>query len=72
VVGYGPFSLWLIHKEGLCPSSGDINRLMMMLTWVGFGLIGYANLLLCPIGEDLSLALSSLCFNNVLSHNFIK
>jgi hypothetical protein len=30
VVGYGPFSLWVIHKEGLCPSSGDINRLMMM------------------------------------------
>jgi hypothetical protein len=31
VVGYGPFSLWVIHKEGLCPSSGDINRLMMMI-----------------------------------------
>jgi hypothetical protein len=30
-VGYGPFSLWLIHMEGLCPSSGDINRLMMMM-----------------------------------------
>jgi hypothetical protein len=30
VVGYGPFSLWVIHKEGLCPSSEDINRLMMM------------------------------------------
>jgi hypothetical protein len=30
VVGYGPFSLWVIHKEGLCPSSGDINWLMMM------------------------------------------
>jgi hypothetical protein len=29
VVGYGPFSLWVIHKEGLCPSSGGINRLMM-------------------------------------------
>jgi hypothetical protein len=29
VVGYSPFSLCLIHKEGLCPSSGDINRLMM-------------------------------------------
>jgi hypothetical protein len=29
VVGYGPFSLWVIHKEGLCPSSEDINRLMM-------------------------------------------
>jgi hypothetical protein len=23
------FSLCVIHKEGLCPSSGDINRLMM-------------------------------------------
>jgi hypothetical protein len=23
--------LWVIHKEGLCPSSGDINRLMMMM-----------------------------------------
>jgi hypothetical protein len=28
---YGPFSLCvIIQKEGLCPSSGDINRLMMM------------------------------------------
>jgi hypothetical protein len=27
----GPFSLRVIHKEGLCPSSGDINRLMMMM-----------------------------------------
>jgi hypothetical protein len=34
VVGYGPFSLWVIHKEGLCPSSGDINRLMMMMMMV--------------------------------------
>jgi hypothetical protein len=25
VVGYAPFSLCVIHKEGLCPSSGDIN-----------------------------------------------
>jgi hypothetical protein len=31
MVGYGPYSLWVIHKEGLCPSSGDINRLMMMI-----------------------------------------
>jgi hypothetical protein len=30
VVGYGPFSLCVIHKEGLCPSNGDINRLMMV------------------------------------------
>jgi hypothetical protein len=25
VVGYDPFSLCIIHKEGLCPRSGDIN-----------------------------------------------
>jgi hypothetical protein len=31
VVDYGSFSLWVILKEGLCPSSGDINRLMMMM-----------------------------------------
>jgi cellulose synthase/poly-beta-1,6-N-acetylglucosamine synthase-like glycosyltransferase len=31
VVGYGPFSLCVIHNEDLCPSSGDINRLMMMM-----------------------------------------
>jgi hypothetical protein len=30
-VGYDPFSLCVIHKEGLCPSSGDINRLMMII-----------------------------------------
>jgi hypothetical protein len=24
VVGYGPFFLCIIHKEGLCPSSGNI------------------------------------------------
>jgi hypothetical protein len=28
VLGYGPFSLCKIHKEGLCSSSGDINKLM--------------------------------------------
>jgi hypothetical protein len=32
VVGYGPFSLGVIHKDGLCPSSGEINGLMMMMT----------------------------------------
>jgi hypothetical protein len=29
VVGYGPFSLCVNHREGLCPISGEINRLMM-------------------------------------------
>jgi hypothetical protein len=32
VVGYGPFSLRAIQKEDLCPSSGLINGLMMMMT----------------------------------------
>jgi hypothetical protein len=31
VVDYGLFSLFVIHKECLCPSRGDINRLMMMI-----------------------------------------
>jgi hypothetical protein len=34
VVGYGPFSLCVIHKEDLCPSNGDINRLMMNVNCV--------------------------------------
>jgi hypothetical protein len=31
VVGCGPFSSCVFHKEGLCPSSEIINRLMMMM-----------------------------------------
>jgi hypothetical protein len=37
---YGLFSLWVIHKEGLCVSIGDIHRLLMMMyctknkTWI--------------------------------------
>jgi hypothetical protein len=30
VVGYGPFSLCVNNKEGMCLSSVDSNRLMMM------------------------------------------
>jgi hypothetical protein len=30
VVGYGPFSLCVIQKEGRCPSIGDFNGPMMM------------------------------------------
>jgi hypothetical protein len=33
VVGYDPFSLCVIHKEGLSPSSGDSNRLIMTAGW---------------------------------------
>jgi hypothetical protein len=31
VLGYGPFSLCVLHKEDLCPSSRIINTLMMMM-----------------------------------------
>jgi hypothetical protein len=31
MMAYGPFSLCVIHEEGLCPSSGDINRLITMM-----------------------------------------
>jgi hypothetical protein len=34
VVGYGPCFLCVIHKEGMCPSSRDINRLMMMTSFI--------------------------------------
>jgi hypothetical protein len=30
VVRYGPLSLCVIQKEGLCPSSGDINMLILI------------------------------------------
>jgi hypothetical protein len=32
------FSFWVNHKEGLCPSSRDINRLMMMIMMIIFKL----------------------------------
>jgi hypothetical protein len=31
ILTISPFSLCVIHKEGLCPSSGDIDRLIMMM-----------------------------------------
>jgi hypothetical protein len=31
MVGYGPFSLCAIHKEDLFHSSGNMDRLMMMM-----------------------------------------
>jgi hypothetical protein len=39
VVGYGPVTLCVIHREGLCPSSGDINQLMMMMMMWTFRMI---------------------------------
>jgi hypothetical protein len=37
VVGYGPLSFCVIHKEG--PSGGDINRLIMMMIILSFHLL---------------------------------
>jgi hypothetical protein len=34
VAGYSPFYLWVIHKEDLCPSSGGIKRLTMMMIYI--------------------------------------
>jgi hypothetical protein len=31
VVSYNPFSCCVIHKEGLCPSNRDFNRLMIIM-----------------------------------------
>jgi hypothetical protein len=33
VEDYGPFCLYVIHKEGLCPSIRGINALMMMMLY---------------------------------------
>jgi hypothetical protein len=38
VVGYGPFPLCVIHKESLCPSSEDFNKLMMVIALNGIGI----------------------------------
>jgi hypothetical protein len=60
VVSYGPFSLYVIHKEGLCPSSGDINRLMMMMTIL---IIIYPFSYIYPFGITLT--------NNILLRNLL-
>jgi hypothetical protein len=57
VVEYGPFPLCVIQKEGLCPSSVDINRLMMITVLAFEELDG-------PVGRALgvrSQKLSNVC-----------
>jgi hypothetical protein len=49
VVGYSPFSLWLIHKEGLCPSSWDINRLMMIIIKKHSVSVSYVSIILSVV-----------------------
>jgi hypothetical protein len=69
VVGYGPFSLWVLHKEGLCPSSGDINRLMMSdeVTSNSFNFrYMSASYELLKAAEQASLALASASYLNAI------
>jgi hypothetical protein len=44
VVGYGLFSLCVIHKKGLWPCSGDINVMMMMMMTCCCTLLRVSNL----------------------------
>jgi hypothetical protein len=42
VVGYGPFFfICVMHKEGLCPSSEYINRLIMVMLMMIFNILMY-------------------------------
>jgi hypothetical protein len=36
-VGYDPYSVSVIHKESLCPDSGDIKRLIMIMEMIREG-----------------------------------
>jgi hypothetical protein len=47
VVGYCQFSLWVIHKESLCPGSVDFNRLMMMIMNEVSHMCAYVCMLVC-------------------------
>jgi hypothetical protein len=59
VMGYGPFSLCLPHKEGLCSSSGGINRLIMMMMMMKR---------LSLIFRDISVPTSCLTFEIATSY----
>jgi hypothetical protein len=52
VVGYGPLSLCVIHKKGLCAISGDINRLMMSLLVLLYLLITSAVFLIAKCSKN--------------------
>jgi hypothetical protein len=65
VVGYGPFSLWV--KEGLCSSSGDIDRLMMMMKY--FKLLSCKVPILCM--RLCPTAVSIIITNDKTDSNFI-
>jgi hypothetical protein len=55
VVVYSLFSLCVIHKEGLCPSSGDINRLMMTTSMEERSMLLFSSILNTTINNKLYL-----------------
>jgi hypothetical protein len=55
VVGYGSFSLWVIHKEDLCPSSRDINRLIIK---------NYNGTLNVNVSKEYTIMMLLKCHNN--------
>jgi hypothetical protein len=78
VVDYGPFSLCVIHEEGLCPSSGDINRQMMnqkgymcvcIFVWMSFHLKGVWPFRKVLILYLIYYTLSRIC---LLTQNILK
>jgi hypothetical protein len=54
VVGYGAFSLCIIHKKCLCLSSEHINRLMMMMMMIVRGTGSQSPLLLHEFHDSFS------------------
>jgi hypothetical protein len=75
-VVYGPFSLCVIYKEGLCPSSRDINRLMIMMISYIFTSAGkfflfqsfiFLPILLCISIDKQKLGVTFIILRNILS-----
>jgi hypothetical protein len=62
VVGYGPFSLCVTHKEGLCSSSGDINVLMIMIAVISDG----------PHSNDIAVVLISRSGSGVQFNSHVR
>jgi hypothetical protein len=65
VVGYGPFSLCVIQKEGLCPNSGDINRLMMMMIMSNINIDWQPNM---PV-TLMTINILQTCLSRTLDNN---
>jgi hypothetical protein len=58
MVSYGQFCLCETHKEGLCHSSGDINKLMMIISPINFCCL--------MVNWCAAVALTSKCKSNLI------